>query len=178
MNKREPRLKYLDLHNCSRRQLYSSVFKRDSFFKLYKVLHNMESDRVKERIGYILRYGNLYEFEEEIRLCFDAGLQSGSQQTYYFNTYLINLVELMYSNLSFSLRIAREVEAKDLVINLPTSISYDWVLFSSMLNRYQRYLLFEFLVLGYTITELAKRRYCTPRTIYNHFDNISTLLGS
>ena len=173
---REANLKTTNLQELTGYKFWDFVFNRRSFFRDYKLLHYTECDSVNEKINAILYSDERQELEREIRLCFDAALLT-KRSTYYFNLYIIELVELYYSNLEFSLR-KREIADEDILYESSPTISYEWVLFSDQLSKYQRYLLFEYLVLGYSIGELAKRRSVTPKTIYNHIDIILLELDS
>jgi len=172
----EPKLKLTDVMKFSDTELLRFTFNRKSFFRDYKLLHNKEEGIVRERVGLVLSYVDICELAREIRLCFSGAVMSQERQTYTFNQFVIGLMEMHYSNESFS---SKKVEiAKDILISNddPSHISYEWVLFSSILNPYQRYLLFEYLILGYNMEDLAKRRYCTSRTIQNHMNTIIEVL--
>lgn len=168
----ERKLTHTDISQYNEAELFKFTFSRKSFYRDYKLLHNTEEERVKEKVGLVLSYVDLSNLAREIRLCFQAACMNPSRNTYMFNLYVIELLELHYSNESFSSK-KIEIEENEHLSYYPSpTISYDWVLFSKLLTPYQRYLLFEYLVLGYNFEDLGKRRYCTKRTISNHFNAI------
>jgi len=174
---RESSLRFIDTQKLSGLELLKFTFSRNSFYRDYKLLHGADNDRVKEKLGCIIDHANLVDLSDEVRVCFLAALDSGSRKTYYFNLYTIELIELYYSNILFSLKSRRLEEEHHLVYDDPFSISYEWVLYARILNPYQRYLLFEYITLGYSIEDLARRRYCTSRSIMYHLQEINLILG-
>jgi len=174
---RELRISKLKLDQLPDKDLLHQVVNRESFNKLYQTNHNLGRERVRERVQCIVDSDCLHDFLKEIRICYTGVVNSPlRKKTDTFNLYIMSLIELYYSNLSFT-NSSRRIKAEELLCNPSAYLSYDWVLFASSLNRYYRYLLFEYLVLGYSLVDLAKRRYCTERTIHNHLKAILEELG-
>ncbi len=163
----EPRLKSIDIKSFDTFDLLKFSLNRKSFFRDYQNLHSKSEGEVREIVRVVIEDVGSYNLSEEIRLCYYAAIQSEKRHTYYFNVYLIDLVELYLIDVVYTSR-TQKIEEEDFPLQeSSTPISYEWVLYSRILNPYQRYLLFEYLALGYSISDLAARRYCDTRTIYN-----------
>jgi len=173
----EQKLKNIDIKSFSTFDFLKFCFSRKSFFRDYNNLRSKDEDEVKERVKIIIEYIGSDRLYSELLLCYKAAILSEKRHTYYFNLYIIELLELYYSELSFICK-SEEIKTDMLSISYQPYISYEWVLYSKILNPYQRYLLFEYLTLGYSIQDLASRRYCDSRTIYNHFNTIIDILSS
>lgn len=171
MKKNERSLKSINIKDFNDLELLSFTFNRKSFFRDYLLLHTKEREEVRRRVSIVISFIGSSNLSKEIRLCHKAAILN-SRQTYSFNVYLIDLVEMYFSDAIYNYK-TREIKEHDHpFFNDRTLISYRWALHSRVLNSYQRYLLFEYLALGYNITDLARRRYCEPRTIYNHINSI------
>lgn len=173
--KNEPRLKSIKPESLSKTDFLKFIFGRDSFYRDYKLLHASERGLVNHKLHHIFNFIEMDELYDECILCFQAAIEM-DRPTYYFNCFIIDLIERYYSDLVYSNK-KKEIKTEHLLVeDDPSFISYEWVLFSQTLNSYQRYLLFEYLALGYTLEALATRRYCTVRTIENHLNQIVDLL--
>lgn len=173
----ETRLRTHDIQGMSDRELVSFVFSdRKSFYRDYKLHHNADKEEVKERVHTVLNFINPKELLNEIRLCFSAAILMEERQTYHFNLFIIDLIERYYSDAIYSFK-KKDIGTQHQINDEEIPISYEWVLYARLLTPYQRYLLFEYLVLGYTLEDLGKRRYCTSRTIVNHLNQIVTDLS-
>jgi hypothetical protein len=175
MRKNEKRLKSQDITNYSDDKLLKFTFKRKSFYRDYKLLYGKDPEAVDERVQTLLYSNRVNEFVDEVRLCFEAANQM-PRPTYHFNVFVTDLLERYHSEIVFSLK-KKEIGQVDMVHHDdPSLLSYKWVMQSNILSSYQRYLLFEYLVLGYSIEGLASRRYCTTKTISNHLKEITKVL--
>lgn len=105
---------------------------------------------------------------------YSAAIQK-ERPTYYFDKWVGELVELYYSNESFA-KNKREIESSDNFHIDKDPISLEWVLQSNQLTRYERYLLFEYLILGYSLNALSQRRYVSLATLKNHLAHITKKL--
>ena len=176
--KNEPRLKSNDIEQLSDHEFIKFIIGRDSLFRDYKLLHNLEIEEARSRINSVIHSNSIKELCKEFRICFKAATQTEARQTYYFNLFIIDLIERYFSDFIFNQN-KKEINMEEIPAEDDTSlISDEWVLYSRILNPYQRYLLFEYLALGYSLEALAKRRYCTVRTIENHLKILVDLIGS
>lgn len=168
----EQKLGQTDTERMSDPELLKFCFNRKSFFRDYKLLHRLDVYSVKTKINGVTCMKDTHRLANEVRICFHAATQMKERHTYYFNFFIIDLIERYYSDVLYQLN-REEIKEKDIITNDTTpSISYQWVLRSRILNSYQRYLLFEYLALGYSLEDLGRRRYCTSRTIENHLEII------
>lgn len=175
--KKESRLRSQDIQALPWKELLDFTFERKSFFRDYKLLHAKGEENVKNRLKQTMSFMNPQELSEEIRLCFNAAILMDTRQTYHFNLFVIDLIERYHSDAIYYSK-KEEIKNEHLIKESSPSISLEWVLCASTLNTYQRYLLFEYLALGYSIEDLASRRHCTSRTIHTHLKQIVEVLGS
>jgi hypothetical protein len=178
MNKKyESSLRTQSIQEYTWDELLKFTFERKSFFRDYKLLHAKDEGEVNRRLKYVV-YVDPKSLAEEIRLCFNAAIQMESRQTYYFNLFVVDLIERYYSDAIYYEN-KKEMKAEYLISqDDPSPISFEWVLEAGILNPYQRYLLFEYLALGYSLEALGRRRHCTSRTIENHLNQIIEVLDS
>jgi hypothetical protein len=176
--KNELRLRATDINTLSDSDLIKFIVNRDSFSRDYKLLHGLEKDEAMERFYSVVCNGDTEDLCSEFKVCFKAAIQVPERQTYYFNFFIIDLIERFYSDLVYC-RNKKEIRLDQIPgEDDPTLISYEWVLYARVLTPYYRYLLFEYLALGYSIEDLARRRYCTSKTIENHFKQVLDLFGA
>lgn len=171
--RRVSNLKSIDTQKLTGDKLFHFLFTRSSFYRDYELLHYSKKEQVINKLRLIFDYcDDIDTFRKECELCLVAAQQAPARPTYHLHVYLSNLIELYYSNFSFVAQ-SREIQDKDLLYEAKAfGISHERVHHTKTLDQYQRYLLFEYLVLDYTIKELARRRYCTTKTIYNHLQII------
>ena len=171
----ERALRLTKIRDLTDKEVINFVTERKSFLKDYKIIHTgLSEEDIKKRCLLIPSLNCIRDLRKEIEMCFDSALLT-DRPSHYFNFYLIDLFERLYSDIEFQQE-RKEIGENHFIEDSPILISYDWILYSSLLTVYQRYLLFEYLCLGYTLQTLAERRYCTTRTITNQINQVLDLL--
>lgn len=175
--KYEPRLTSIDVESMSTYEFIQFVVNRESFLRDYGTFKKFEEGKIRERVSSVLCSQNLQELYSELIICFQAALEVEARPSYYFNLFVIDLIERLYSDFLY-LQGKVDMRLEHLPIeDTPSSVCCDWVFSSRSLSPYQRYLLFEYLALGYSLEALARRRHCTVRTIQNHINQILDFFG-
>jgi hypothetical protein len=134
------------------------------YYHTYKFLKRLEKDEAKDRLLFLTKSVDpdvTKSFYEELEYCLKAAISDETivSPTQVFFQYVIDLIEMYYSNELFSIQ-SEELEDYSYEKESSFFISDD------VLDDYERSLIYEYYVLGYTPTEIGKKKLSDADVVY------------
>jgi hypothetical protein len=169
----------MNLQEMNDSELIEFTIIRHSLIRDFGLFHSKTIDETFNILRQVLKHINYKTLAKEFRIAYEGAIKHDSRHTHYYNYYVTGYFISHYTIISQIKNDKRIREESDhLTTNDDMDIDYAWVMECSFeeITLFERQMLYEHYILGYTLDSLAVKFNVTIRTMFNVINKIRSKL--